>query len=145
MKPSFNPKQAVGLYWEHCAETFLSQKGLKFIACNFSTQCGEIDLIMLDHLHIAFIEVRYRQPSRFGNAGLSITAAKDGERSQGFLQQYPKWRSHPCRFDVIVYDAGGTARTVLASGGLRVNNQRERSRLNRGFLSSHLRFFPKAS
>lgn len=113
MKPSFNPKQAVGQYWEHCAETFLSQKGLKFIARNFSMQCGEIDLIMLDHLHIAFIEVRYRQPSRFGNAGLSITAAKRRRITrcaQGFLQQHPEWRSHPCRFDVIAYDAGVNSR-----------------------------------
>ena len=105
--------QAVEQYWEHCAETFLSQKGLKFIARNFSTQRGEIDPIVLDDLHIAFIEVRYRQSFGFGNAGLSIAAAKRRRITrcaQGFLQQHPKWRSHPCRFDVIAYDAGLNSR-----------------------------------
>ena len=100
--------QAVGQYWEQCAEAFLSQKGLEPIARNFSIPCGEIDLIMLDDLHIAFIEVRYRRTSRFGNARLSVTAAKQRRITrcaQGFLQQHPEWQRHPCRFDVIAYDA----------------------------------------
>ena len=58
----------IGQYWEQRAEHFLLQKGLQLIARNFSNSSGEIDLIMRDGEHVAFIEVRYRRSDRFGGA-----------------------------------------------------------------------------
>ncbi len=68
--------KAIGQYWEHRAEHFLRQRGLQLIARNYSTSSGEIDLIMRDEEHVAFIEVRYRGSARFGGAIHSITVAK---------------------------------------------------------------------
>ena len=67
----------IGQYWEQRAEHFLLlQNGLQLIARDFSTSSGEIDLIMRNGEHVAFIEVRYRRSDRFGSAIHSVTATK---------------------------------------------------------------------
>ena len=89
-------------------EAYLSRQGLQSIARNFATRHGEIDLIMLDEHHIAFVEVRYRSASRFGGATLSVNATKQHRVrrcAQNLLQPHLEWQSYPCRFDVIAYDA----------------------------------------
>mgnify|MGYP003347184665 FL=1 len=100
---------STGRRWERRAERFLRGHGLTIIARNFSAKCGEIDLVMRDHDQVAFIEVRYRGRSRFGDATSSVTLKKQQKIvrcAQLFLQKFPKWAHHPCRFDVIAYDSG---------------------------------------
>ena len=101
---------STGCRWERRAERFLRGHGLTTIARNFSAKCGEIDLVMRDRDHVAFIEVRYRGRSRFGNAASSVTLKKQQKIvrcAQLFLQTFPKWANHPCRYDVIAYDSDG--------------------------------------
>jgi putative endonuclease len=101
---------AEGKIWESRAEQFLLSQGLVLIARNFSTRSGEIDLIMRDNSHIAFVEVRYRNTIRFGGAIGSVTRAKQQKLikcARAFLVKNPTWATHPCRFDVIAYDASG--------------------------------------
>ncbi len=72
--------------------------------------------MMRDKHHIVFMEVRYRYVSRFGDATLSVTAAKQRRIrlcAQGFLQIHSDWQSFPCRFDVIAYDAYRDVREPL--------------------------------
>ena len=98
----------IGKYWEQRAEHFLLQKGLQLIARNFSTSSGEIDLIMRDGEHAAFIEVRYRRSDRFGGAIHSLTATKQRKLKRSaalFISWQKAWSHHPCRFDWIAYDA----------------------------------------
>ena len=98
----------IGQYWEQRAEHFLLQNGLQLIACNFSTSSGEIDLIMRDGKHVAFIEVRYRRSDRFGGAIHSVTATtqrKLRRRAVLFVSRQKAWSHQTCRFDVIAYDA----------------------------------------
>ena len=99
-----------GQIWESRAEQFLLSQGLVLITRNFSTRSGEIDLIMRDDTHIAFIEVRFRNTIRFGGAIGSVTRAKQQKLikcARAFLVRNPAWATHPCRFDVIAYDANG--------------------------------------
>ena len=103
----------VGQIWEHAAERFLLRQGLILLARNFLTRSGEIDLIMRDQNVIVFVEVRFRNASRFGAAIDSINRRKRAcvvRCASLFLQRHPQWSNHPCRFDVIAYD-GGAART----------------------------------
>ena len=65
-----------GQIWEGRAEQFLLRQGLVLITRNFSTRSGEIDLIMRDDTHIAFVEVRFRSTTRYGGAIGSVTRAK---------------------------------------------------------------------
>jgi putative endonuclease len=98
----------IGQYWEQRAEHFLAQHGLQLITRNFSTPTGEIDLIMRDADCVAFIEVRYRGSARFGGAIHSVTAAKQRKLKRCaalFVSRQTAWSHHPCRFDVIAYDA----------------------------------------
>ena len=106
----------IGQYWEQRAERFLTQNGLQLIARNFSTPVGEIDLIMRDTEHVAFIEVRYRRSDRFGGAIHSVTATKQRKLKRCaalFVSRHRASSQRPCRFDVIAYDAGkGDGETV---------------------------------
>tara|TARA_B100000902_G_C26730369_1_gene631079 strand:+ start:154 stop:510 length:357 start_codon:yes stop_codon:yes gene_type:complete len=98
----------IGQYWEKRAEHFLVQHGLQLITRNFSTPTGEIDLIMRDADCVAFIEVRYRGSARFGRAIHSVTAGKQRKLKRCaalFVSRQTSWSHHPCRFDVIAYDA----------------------------------------
>ena len=45
---------------ERAAKKFLQQAGLKFLAANFRSERGEIDLIFRDDDCLAFIEVKTR-------------------------------------------------------------------------------------
>ena len=97
----------VGQIWEHNAEQFLLRQGLVLLARNFLTRRGEIDLVMRDQDLIVFVEVRFRNASRFGAAIHSIDRRKSAcvvRSASVFLQQHPQWSNHPCRFDVIAYD-----------------------------------------
>ena len=98
----------IGQYWEQRAEHFLLQNGLQLIARDFSTSSGEIDLIMRNGEHVAFIEVRYRRSDRFGGAIHSVTVTKRRKLKRYtalFVSRRKAWSHHPCRFDVIAYDA----------------------------------------
>jgi putative endonuclease len=97
----------IGQIWERDAERFLLNQGLLLLARNFLTPRGEIDLIMRDQDLIVFVEVRFRNASRFGAAIHSISHRKSEcvvRSASMFLQQHPQWSNHPCRFDVIAYD-----------------------------------------
>lgn len=100
--------RTTGAYWERQAETFLEAQGLTLVARNFLTPLGEIDLIMHDHFHLVFVEVRYRRRSRFASAADSVAPRKREcltKCANLFRKQHPNWSEYPCRFDVIAYDA----------------------------------------
>ena len=97
-----------GQIWESRAEQFLLSQGLVLITRNFSTRSGEIDLIMRDGEHAAFIEVRYRGSDRFGADIHSVTATKQRRLKRYAalsVSRQKAWSHHPCRFDVIAYHA----------------------------------------
>ena len=93
--------------WELKARRWLEGKGLRFVAANVRGRGGEIDLIMKDGQTIVFVEVRFRQSSRFGGAAASVTLAKQ----QKLLQTAHLWLARhngsfdtvDCRFDVVAF------------------------------------------
>ena len=100
-------RKQTGDAWELKARRWLEGKGLRFVAANVRGRGGEIDLIMKDGLTIVFVEVRYRQSSRFGGAASSVTLAKQ----QKLLQTAHLWLARhngsfdtvDCRFDVVAF------------------------------------------
>lgn len=107
-----SPKQRQGSYYERQACEYLQAKGLTLIAQNWQQpKVGELDLVMLEigktWSTLVFIEVRQRQHSIFGDAALSVTAAKRRKiikTAKYFLQQHPEYSDYECRFDVIAYN-----------------------------------------
>lgn len=89
---------------EDVACRFLIKQKLKLVEKNFYCQCGEIDLIMLDHDILVFVEVRHRLKQHFMQAIESIDSKKQRKiilSSQFFLQRNKKMNDHDLRFDVI--------------------------------------------
>ena len=100
-------RKQTGDAWELKARRWLEGKGLRFVAANVRGRGGEIDLIMKDGQTIVFVEVRFRQSSRFGGAAASVTLAKQ----QKLLQPAHLWLARhngsfdtvDCRFDVVAF------------------------------------------
>ena len=96
-----------GNLYEKVACEYLQDKGLKLLTRNYYCQFGEIDLIMLDHDDLIFIEVRFRKQSSFSTAAGSITPAKQKKimrTAEYFLADNKKYQHTNCRFDVIAID-----------------------------------------
>ena len=105
-KTSKNPQQ-LGQEGEQLALQFLHGQGLMHVESNFRRPFGEIDLIMLDHATLVFVEVRSRAKGRFGGAAASVTPAKQRRlvlAAQAYLKRYPV--VPVCRFDLIAIDGG---------------------------------------
>ncbi len=92
---------------EDAAAAYLSKQGLRLVARNWRCKGGEIDLIMNDGAILVFVEVRERNNARFGGAGHSITAAKQG-RVVHAAQLYLAGLSRlpACRFDAVLIENG---------------------------------------
>ncbi|MBW4218625.1 YraN family protein [Enterobacter roggenkampii] len=106
-RPGQLSRKQTGDAWELKARRWLEGKGLRFIAANVRGRGGEIDLIMKDGQVIVFVEVRFRQSSRFGGAAASVKLAKQHK----LLQTAHLWLARhngsfdtvDCRFDVIAF------------------------------------------
>ena len=96
--------RARGRWAERVARDFLQSRGLEPVCENYRFRGGEIDLIMLDHETLVFVEVRYRNRSDFGGSAESITATKQRRvvaTAMHYLQ-HSQSHAHPaCRFDVV--------------------------------------------
>ncbi len=90
----------------------LQAAGLRLVTRNYRTPGrggGEIDLIMRDRDGtMVFVEVRGRASSSHGGAGASISGIKQ-RRIVFAARHYLLRLGHepPCRFDVVLLDAGG--------------------------------------
>ena len=94
----------IGKAAEQHALNHLKKAGLSIITQHWSCRFGEIDLIMLEQETVVFVEVRYRKNTHFGGALDSINQAKRDKlvrTAEVFLNEYPQWLEHSCRFDVI--------------------------------------------
>jgi putative endonuclease len=100
----------LGAEVEDAVQSHLLASGLRLVARNFLCKVGEIDLIMCDAEVLAIIEVRYRKSNAYGTPEESVTHSKQRKlfrTAQVFLQRFPKWSSHPCRFDVVAVEPQG--------------------------------------
>ena len=98
----------IGQAAETLACDYLQQHGLKLISRNYHAPYGELDLIMQDHDHVVFVEVRCRRNLHYGSGADSITASKRDKLIKTalyYLQQHPKQAKRPVRFDVVSLSA----------------------------------------
>ena len=61
---------------ENYVAKFLSDKGYKILARNFSTTEGELDLVCQDKQTLVFVEVKARAYEAFGGPLAAVTPAK---------------------------------------------------------------------
>ena len=108
-------RQQAGAAGEAAALKHLQDHGLTLVARNYRCKAGEIDLVMLDGVTLALIEVRFRMDRRFGGATASVTWRKQRRlihAAEHLLLTRRHLRRYPARFDVVALSPG--------SSGLRV-------------------------
>src|SRR5271169_5918728 len=100
---------------ERAAQKFLQKAGLKFLAANFRSERGEIDLIFRDGDCLAFIEVKTRSSENWSRPAAAVNAERRRRLSQCALD-YLRRLKNPAvkiRFDIVeVLLADGAVREI---------------------------------
>ncbi len=116
-------KNKKGKNGEIAAEKYLKRKGYIFIARNYWTECGEIDLIFYKNFTLIFVEVKTRNGTEYGTGREAVNALKQNNirnTAKLFMKSHCVNRKVPCyigklplyllyfkkRFDVIEISCG---------------------------------------
>lgn len=92
-----------GVLGEKAAKKFLRQQGLKFIAANFRSARGEIDLIFRDDDCLVFAEVKTRSSEEWTRPAAAVDAERRRRLSRCGLD-YLQLLNNPkvkIRFDIV--------------------------------------------
>jgi putative endonuclease len=98
-----NGKQVLGKEGERIAEQYLKKKGYRLIERNYRCAAGELDLIVLDHRVVVFVEVKTRTGHGFGSPFEAVEFRKQRkmiQAAQYFLAE-KKLQQRDARFDVV--------------------------------------------
>jgi len=102
-----------GERFEREAEAMLIAAGLSTVERNWSCRLGEIDLVMREGDTLVFVEVRKRDSARFGGAGASIGAQKQGRLERAIsLYMSGLARMPMCRVDAVLFEGSGRPRWI---------------------------------
>jgi putative endonuclease len=88
---------------EGAAKKFLQKAGLKFLAANFRSERGEIDLVFRDGDCLAFVEVKTRSSEDWGRPAAAVNAERRRRLSQCALDYLRRLKNPPVkiRFDIV--------------------------------------------
>jgi putative endonuclease len=104
-----------GKLGERAAKKFLQKAGLKFLAANFRSERGEIDLVFRDGDCLAFVEVKTRSSEDWSRPAAAVNAGRRRRLSQCALD-YLRQLKNPAvkiRFDIVeVLLADGDVREI---------------------------------
>lgn len=101
----------MGSLGEEDARKYLQKnKGFKFIARNFRTQWGELDLIMEEGKTVVFVEVKARVTPSLGSPleYIDPTKIRHLKKAIDFYLSRKEWEDRSCRLDAVglVYEIG---------------------------------------
>jgi putative endonuclease len=100
---------------ERAAKKFLQRTGLKFLAANFRSSRGEIDLVFRDGDCLVFAEVKTRSSEDWTRPAMAVDARKKKLLSQTGLDYLKLLKNPPVkfRFDIVeVLLADGAVREI---------------------------------
>ncbi len=118
----YNHNSVIGKKGEKCAERYLRKHGYFFVARNYWTEYGEIDLIFWKNFSLVFVEVKTRSSSEFGTGREMVDYSKkeriissskdfikshcEGKKAPFYLWKIPlRLKYYKIRFDVIEISA----------------------------------------
>lgn len=92
-----------GRLGERAAKTYLRQGGLKFLAANFRSRRGEIDLVFRDDDCLVFVEVKTRSSEDWTRPAAAVNAQRRRRLSQTALDYLRMLKQPPVkiRFDIV--------------------------------------------
>jgi putative endonuclease len=100
---------------ERAAKKFLQKSGLKFLAANFRSERGEIDLIFRDGDCLAFVEVKTRSSEEWTRPAAAVNSERRRRLSQCALDYLRRLKNSAVkiRFDIVeVLLADGDVREI---------------------------------
>ena len=100
---------------EHAAKKHLQRQGLKFLAANFRSDRGEIDLVFRDDDCLVFVEVKTRSSEDWTRPAAAVDRRKRRLLSQTALDYLRRLKNPPVkiRFDIVeVLLTGGRVREI---------------------------------
>ena len=99
-KPEHLRRGALG---ERTAKKFLQRQGLKFLAANFRSRHGEMDLVFRDGDCLAFIEVKARSSEEWTRPAAAVNAVRRRRLSRTALDYLRLLKNPPVkiRFDIV--------------------------------------------
>lgn len=100
---------------ERAAKNYLQKQGLKFLARNFRSSRGEIDLVFRDDDCLVFVEVKSRSSEDWTRPAAAVNARKRRLLSQTALDYLRLLKNPPVkiRFDIVeVLLADGAVREI---------------------------------
>jgi len=88
---------------ERAAKKYLQKQGLKFLAANYRSARGEIDLIFRDDDCLAFVEVKTRSSEDWTRPAAAVNAERRRRLSQAALDYLRLLKNPPVkiRFDIV--------------------------------------------
>ena len=104
-----------GKVGERAAKKYLQKQGLKFLAANFRSDRGEIDLIFRDDDCLVFVEVKARSSEEWTRPAAAVDARKRRLLSLTALDYLRLLKNPPVkfRFDIVeVLLADGEVREI---------------------------------
>jgi putative endonuclease len=104
-----------GQLGEAAAKQHLQRLGLKFLAANFRSERGELDLIFRDADCLVFVEVKTRSSTAYGMPEESITASKKTHllsAIQAYMQRHSELPGN-WRLDVLAIQRDRTGGSPL--------------------------------
>ena len=92
-----------GRLGERAAKKFLQKQGLKFLAANFRSARGEIDLVFRDGDCLAFVEVKTRSSEDWTRPAAAVNAERRRRLSQCALDYLRRLKNPQVkiRFDIV--------------------------------------------
>jgi putative endonuclease len=92
-----------GTLGERAAKKHLQKNGLKFLAANFRSERGEVDLVFRDDDCLAFVEVKTRSSEDWSRPAAAVNAARRRRLSQCALDYLRRVKNPPVkiRFDIV--------------------------------------------
>lgn len=108
-------RQLLGREAEVAAERLLRRKGYRILDRNVRVGRGELDIVARLGETLIFVEVKARRTDRYGGVAHAVTARKERQLIQLAARYLARHRleRQPCRFDVLLYDAGDPASPLL--------------------------------
>jgi putative endonuclease len=100
----------LGTFGEDMAKDSLEKEGYRILERNFSCKAGELDIIAMEGDTIAFIEVKCRTGTGYGNPSEAVSYYKQNRivKSALFFMTKHKIFDYMCRFDVVEVLTDGT-------------------------------------
>lgn len=105
---------ALGLRGEQIAARHLRRRGHAILAHNYRVAAAEVDLVVLDHATLVFVEVKTRDGGGFGAPQEAVNVEKQ-ERIRRAGESYAAARGAdglPMRFDVVAITGVGRNRRL---------------------------------